>query len=92
MGKMYLYLYCSSRFFFPFPGLSYEKENGGSAGPATLRARICTYVEEHLSEPLTLEDIAGFFSMNKYYISHIFKESMGISIHQYMIQKRIEAW
>ena len=29
--------------------------------------------------------------MNKYYISHIFKESMGISIHQYMIQKRIEA-
>ena len=30
-------------------------------------------------------------SMNKYYISHIFKESMGISLHQYIIQRRIEA-
>ncbi|HIS47835.1 MAG TPA: AraC family transcriptional regulator [Candidatus Scybalocola faecigallinarum] len=69
----------------------YEKENGDCAGPVTLRARICTYVEEHLREPLTLEDIAGFFAMNKYYISHIFKESMGISLHQYIIQRRIEA-
>ena len=46
------------------------------------------YIEEHLDEELTLEKLAGEFFVSKYYIAHIFKENIGLSIHQYIMKKR----
>ncbi len=45
------------------------------------------YIEEHLDEELTLEKLAGEFFVSKYYIAHIFKENIGLSIHQYIMKK-----
>ena len=55
-----------------------------------LFAAILSYVNAHIGESLSLEEIGEAFYLSKYYISHLFKESLGISIHQYIIKKRLE--
>ncbi len=55
----------------------------------TLYQNLCAYIEQHLDEDLSLEKLASEFYVSKYHIAHIFKESIGISIHQYIIKKRL---
>lgn len=50
---------------------------------------IMTYIDEHLTEHLTLENIAKTLSMDKYYLSHLFKKETESSIFQYILVKRI---
>ncbi len=52
---------------------------------------ICEYINGHLNEDLSLESLASVFFLNKYHISHIFKDHMGISLHQYILKKRVQA-
>ena len=58
-------------------------------GCKSLFQNILSYVESNLEDPLSLEDIAGKFFVSKYYISHLFKDTLGISLHQYIIKKRL---
>lgn len=49
------------------------------------------YIEEHLKENLELDELARVFHVSKYHISHVFKEETGISVHQYILKKRLDA-
>ena len=48
-------------------------------------------IDDHLDEELSLEQLAGQFFVSKYHIAHIFKEQMGLSVHQYILKKRMQA-
>ena len=48
------------------------------------------FVSEHIQEQITLEAVAEKLFISKYHLSHAFKKHMGISLHQYIIMKRIE--
>ena len=48
------------------------------------------YISAHICQSITLESIAGSLFVSKYHLAHAFKNHMGISIHQYIILKRIE--
>lgn len=62
-----------------------------SAKDSSLYEKLVTYIDNHLTENnLSLESIASKFYLNKYHISHTFKDNLGISIHQYIIKKRLE--
>lgn len=50
---------------------------------------ILTYIEDHIDEDLTLDSIAREFYVSKFHISHVFKENLGLSVHQYIIKKRL---
>lgn len=50
---------------------------------------IITYINEHLTEPLTLDALAEHFFVSKYYLLHAFKDYANLSVHQYIISKRI---
>ena len=50
---------------------------------------IIQYIESHLDEDLSLDELSKVFFVSKYHISHIFKENFGISIHQYITKKRL---
>lgn len=50
---------------------------------------IMNYIDRHLCEPLTLEMIAKNLNMDKYYISHLFKNETENTIFQYILVKRI---
>lgn len=50
---------------------------------------IKKYIDEHYSENLDLEHLAKMTSVNKFYLSHLFKEYVGNSPIQYLNNKRI---
>ena len=54
-----------------------------------LYTQIFEYINNNITEDLTLENIANTFYVSKYYISHIFKDHLGISIYSYIIKKRL---
>ncbi len=64
-----------------------HKETGSDE--VSLFQNILTYVDSNLEEVLSLDDIAGQFYVSKYYVAHLFKDTLGISLHQYIIKKRL---
>lgn len=52
--------------------------------------RILSYCIENYTEPLTLEHLAKELYLNKYYISHIFRERMNTSYKDFINQLRVE--
>lgn len=52
---------------------------------------LIRYINLHATEPLSLDDLAGTFHLNKYYLLREFKNYTGISVHQYLIIRRILA-
>jgi AraC-like DNA-binding protein len=52
-------------------------------------SRLIRYINQHAMEPLTLDTLAGEFYASKYYILREFKKYTGISIHQYLMIRRI---
>lgn len=54
-----------------------------------LYQQIIEYIDEHLDEDLSLDALAEEFYVSKYHIAHVFKNQLGISIHQYITKKRL---
>ncbi len=68
----------------------YDNEHMKTGGDElALFQSILSYIESNLEEPLSLDDIAGQFYLSKYYVAHLFKDTLGISVHQYIIKKRL---
>lgn len=55
----------------------------------SLCQRLIEYIEEHLNENLSLERLAEEFFVSKYHVAHVFKENIGMSIHQFITKKRL---
>lgn len=54
-----------------------------------LYQQLEAYIEEHLEEDLSLESLSEKFYASKYHIAHVFKDNIGLSIHQYITKKRL---
>ena len=52
-------------------------------------APILDFIRDNLSEPLTLDQIAGKFFISKHYLCRIFKSATGFSVMEYIIYSRI---
>ncbi|MBP8855993.1 MAG: helix-turn-helix transcriptional regulator [Oscillospiraceae bacterium] len=50
---------------------------------------IKAYIVEHVSEKLELDDLATRFFMDKYYLSHYFKNETGFTLTQYITNQKI---
>lgn len=59
------------------------------AEEGNLYRNLIVYIEEHLEDDLSLDLLAKEFYVSKYHISHVFKENLGMSIHQYITKKRL---
>ena len=55
-----------------------------------LLENIVSYVEEHFSEKIVLNDIIQQFHVSKNNISRLFQNTMGCSFHDYLIQTRLD--
>lgn len=51
---------------------------------------VTDYIDEHFTQKLLLEDIAQREGISMMYLSHLFKEALGISFQGYLKQKRFE--
>ena len=50
---------------------------------------ILQYLNTHYLEELSLSDVAACVYHSKYYVCHLFKEYIGISMHDYIVLRRI---
>lgn len=50
---------------------------------------VLSYINSHISEPLTLEDLSNHFYMSTSYLCRTFKAATGTTINKYITAKRI---
>jgi len=51
--------------------------------------KIASWINQYYSEKICLERIAKEFNLNKYYVSHVFKEVTGYTVMQYVMECRL---
>ncbi|NJM78071.1 MAG: helix-turn-helix domain-containing protein [Acaryochloridaceae cyanobacterium RU_4_10] len=52
--------------------------------------QVLDYINEHLNQDLKLTDLATLLDMSQFHFSHQFKQAIGISPYQYLLQQRVE--
>lgn len=50
---------------------------------------IVRYINQHLQDDLSLDFLAGEFFISKYYLTRLFRQYTGESLHQFILQKRL---
>ncbi len=63
----------------------------GNSRRAETAAAARAYIEKHCLEPLPNEVIARALGYHPYYLARVFRESCGLSMHQYLLDCRLEA-
>ena len=53
------------------------------------REAVVGFIDTHLDEDLSLERIAKELYLSKFYVSHLFREATGLTVHQYVTKKRL---
>jgi AraC family transcriptional regulator len=52
--------------------------------------RVQAYIEAHLDRDLSLERLAGVASLSASHFKTLFRRSMGMPVHAYVVQRRVE--
>lgn len=52
--------------------------------------QVIEYVHEHLSDEVSLVDLAEQMNLSAFHFARLFKNSLGLSPHQYLLQNRVE--
>lgn len=65
------------------------RQASGGLPPYKLQQAL-EFINEHLAEDLSLAAIANQLQMSQYYFSRLFKQSIGVSPYQYVMQRRVE--
>ena len=47
------------------------------------------YIENHLTEKLSLETIALGLNYSKYHLHRVFKKTVGMTIHDYILRRKL---
>jgi AraC family transcriptional regulator len=53
-------------------------------------SHVLDYIHNHLDQDIKLADLANLLSMSQFHFSYLFKQSIGTSPYQYLLQQRIE--
>lgn len=65
-----------------------EKSNGRLLGRRL--KDVISYIEDNLSRNISLDDIAGVAGLSVSHFKSLFRESVGLPVHQYVIRRRVE--
>ncbi|NEO26694.1 MAG: helix-turn-helix transcriptional regulator [Kamptonema sp. SIO4C4] len=61
----------------------------GGLPPRQLRA-VLDYIDTYLHQEIQLAQLAGLLDMSQFHFSRLFKQSLGLSPYQYLLQQRVE--
>lgn len=50
---------------------------------------ISNYLDAHLAEPISLDELSQTVFLSKYYLERVFRRETGVSIYQMLLQKRM---
>ena len=69
--------------------------DGRSTGPGSRRdekiSQVLTYINEHPDGDLTVERLSGQAFLSKYHFMRRFREQTGVTVHTYIMQRRLTA-
>ncbi len=57
--------------------------------PDTKTAAICSYIDTHLADDLSVERLSSVFYTSRYHLMRSFKAQTGYTLHQYITRRRI---
>lgn len=63
--------------------------NSGRAGGSDIINHIIAYLNEHFTEYITLDFIAGKFCISKHHLNKVFRNAAGTTLYDYLTYKRI---
>ena len=91
MVQAYIYeiILLTYRLFQSTSAYPYELESEEYSIGGTLYA-IIQYIDEHIFELKDIHDIASAIGYSSSYVSHLFREKMGITLQKYLSDKKIE--
>lgn len=69
------------------PGPIVEPQQGLSPRQ---RARLVEHIEANLSLPLSLAELAGDVGLSPSHLKTLFRRTMGLPVHQYVVRRRVE--
>ncbi|NBD32545.1 MAG: helix-turn-helix domain-containing protein [Cyanobacteria bacterium] len=58
--------------------------------PRSTRSQILEFIEANLATDISLEALANFTNFSTFHFCRLFKDTMGVTPHQYVIRRRIE--
>ena len=73
--------------YHSFHHLAQAKEKEPFVDPVE---KIIQYIEKHISEEMTMEELSKVVYLNPDYLTRLFKKVEGISICSYIVNRRIE--
>lgn len=66
-----------------------SSKTGARLAPKQIRA-VHAYVEEHLDQPISLDELAASAGLSSFHFLRAFKRSLGVTPGQYVLDRRIE--
>jgi len=55
-----------------------------------VKSRVIDYMQTHIAQDITLEQLADEACMSTYHFSHMFKQSIGLSPYQFLLKQRMK--
>ena len=92
-GQLYADALCTALFAHLFRHYTAQKTTLSSQArglPAYQLRRVIEYVDAYLEQDIALADLAAIAQLSPNYFTHLFKQSTGVTPHQYVIQQRVE--
>ena len=68
---------------------SWNPEKTNRPRPKKDMQQVREYLDEHLLEDITLDELSERFFINKFYLTRLFRETCGVSINHYIAHGRI---
>lgn len=84
MGALTLMTHISRTYY-------YQDSAAPAAESNTLLDQMFQYIDNHLGEKITLEDVARQCMVSKSTVSHVFREKLGVPFYQCLVQRRLAA-
>lgn len=63
---------------------------GGGGLDRRQERTVCDYVDEHLREHISLDDLAGSVALSRYHFARRFRQAVGVSPHEYVVRLRVQ--
>jgi len=68
-----------------------ESSTGNGAEASGLSGQAITYINEHFSDPITVDSLAARCSVSTYHFIRQFKRETGLTPHRYLLNTRLNA-
>ncbi|MCC3371452.1 AraC family transcriptional regulator [Cohnella sp. REN36] len=52
-------------------------------------SRIIAYLNEHIAEPITLDELSAAFYISKHHLNKVFRRATGTTVGHYLLRKRV---